>query len=79
MHLTSQGQQGLQQMFFINYVVDTKDRCSGYLWSWSDELVHVHDDVQRMVRRICQVEQLHNPPLDFILVQPVQAHPILVG
>jgi hypothetical protein len=25
--LTPQGQQGLQQMFFINYVIDTKDRC----------------------------------------------------
>jgi hypothetical protein len=48
-HLTPQGQQGLQQMFFINYAIDTKDRYYRKLWSWSDELVRVHDDAQRMV------------------------------
>jgi hypothetical protein len=66
-------------MFFINYVVNTEDRCSGYLWSWLDELVRVHDDAQRMVRWIYQVEQLRNPLLDFVLRQPVRAHPGLVG
>jgi hypothetical protein len=38
---------------FINYARDRKDRCQSYLRSWSDELERVHDDAQRLVRRVC--------------------------
>jgi hypothetical protein len=64
---------------FINYAIDTKDRCQRYLWSKSDELEHVHDDAQRLVRRVCEVEQICNPLIDLGIIHPVWTHPYLVG